>query len=91
MLWLSDSFEAIRDFMAEAPFKGRVPIFIGDDTTDEDGFAYVNENNGYSVRVGESVETAARHMLPDVDDVISWLESWPDRLVAPPKAAKKTG
>ncbi|HUU72281.1 MAG TPA: trehalose-phosphatase [Burkholderiales bacterium] len=76
----ADKGSAIRDFMAEHPFEGRIPVFIGDDTTDEDGFACVNEHNGYSVRVGESETTAARHLLCSVDDVIDWLSGWPDIL-----------
>ncbi len=74
---LANKASAIRDFMGEPPFKGRLSVFIGDDTTDEDGFAYVNELKGYSIRVGDSDETAARHNLPGVDDVIKWLEDWP--------------
>ena len=74
--WLADKGSAIRDFMTEPPFKGRVPIFIGDDTTDEDGFAYVNALNGHSVRVGDSADTAARYSLPGVDEVIAWLQDW---------------
>jgi len=78
--WLADKGSAIRNFMHEAPFTGRIPIFIGDDTTDEDGFAYVNELNGHSVRVGDIADTAAHYSLPGVDDVLTWLNSWPSRL-----------
>jgi trehalose 6-phosphate phosphatase len=88
---LADKGAAIRDFMTEAPFKRRLPVFIGDDTTDEDGFAYVNERNGYSVRVGDCAETLAYYTLPDVDDVVDWLESWPDMLDTPQGATKDTG
>lgn len=73
----ADKGSAIRDFMSEPPFTGRVPVFIGDDTTDEDGFEYVNRLHGYAVRVGDSVNTAARYHLEDVDAVIAWLEIWP--------------
>jgi trehalose 6-phosphate phosphatase len=43
---------AIRAFLDESPFAGRMPIFVGDDTTDLDGFAFVEEAGGMSVAVG---------------------------------------
>src|SRR5271167_960099 len=63
---------AIADFLADAPFHGRLPVFIGDDTTDEDGFAVVNRLGGVSVHVGGGA-TIARHNLAMVGDVWAWL------------------
>ncbi len=63
---------AIADFLSEAPFAGRLPVFLGDDVTDEDGFKLVNERGGVSVRVGEG-ESAARYRLPDEAAVADWL------------------
>ena len=81
---------AIRDFMAEAPFRGRTPVFIGDDTTDEDGFTHVAKAGGYAIRVGHSDRTAARHVLSDVDEVVAWLETWPACLRAPRRKREDT-
>ncbi len=65
---------AIEAFMHEVPFTGRIPVFVGDDITDEDGFAVVNELGGYSIRVGEpSAHTVARHHFGSVSAVIAWL------------------
>ena len=67
---------AIDAFMEEAPFRGRTPVFIGDDVTDEDGFAAVNRHGGLTLRVGAAAETAAVFGLADEDAVFAWLESW---------------
>lgn len=56
--------EALGRFMAEAPFQGRVPAFLGDDRTDEDGFDFVNAHGGWSIHIG-SGPTCARRNLPD--------------------------
>ncbi|HMN44056.1 MAG TPA: trehalose-phosphatase [Povalibacter sp.] len=64
---------AVAAFMREAPFRGRRPLFIGDDVTDEDGFGVVNDLGGISIRVGDVAETAARHRLADVGAVHRWL------------------
>ena len=56
--------EALEQFMREPPFQGRVPAFLGDDRTDEDGFDFVNTHGGWSVHVGTG-PTCARRNLPD--------------------------
>lgn len=69
----TDKGKAIAAFMARDPFRGRIPVFIGDDTTDEDGFERVNLLGGHSIRVGAG-RTAARFRLADPAGVVSWLE-----------------
>lgn len=64
---------AIRAFMREPPFAGKPPVFIGDDVTDEHGFAMVNKLGGESIKVGPG-PTAARLRLASVAAVLSWLE-----------------
>lgn len=67
-----DKGAAIDDFMAEAPFAGRLPVFVGDDLTDEHGFATVERLGGWTIKVGPG-RTAARFRLPDVASVTRWL------------------
>jgi trehalose 6-phosphate phosphatase len=64
---------AIAAFMAEAPFRGRTPVFVGDDLTDEAGFVTVNRLGGHSVKVGNGA-SVARWRLAGVDDLKTWLE-----------------
>jgi trehalose 6-phosphate phosphatase len=68
---------AIAAFMEEPPFRGRVPVFLGDDTTDEEGFAEVNRRGGISIRVGPSGDSAAIYELPSVSAVLDWLAGTP--------------
>ncbi len=67
-----DKGSAIRDFMREAPFAGRRPVFAGDDLTDEDGFGMVAELSGLAVKVGKG-RTRARYRAASVTEVLAWL------------------
>jgi trehalose 6-phosphate phosphatase len=61
-----DKGSAIAAFLAVAPFAGRTPVFVGDDRTDETGFALVNTRGGIAIRVGSAeVATQARFRLDD--------------------------
>jgi trehalose 6-phosphate phosphatase len=64
---------AIAAFLAEAPFAGRRPVFVGDDTTDEDGFAEIRRRGGLAIRVGAPCKTIAEYCLPSVAAVLAWL------------------
>ncbi len=69
-----DKGTAIEDFMAEQPFAGRMPVFVGDDRTDEHGFDAVERLGGWSVKVGPG-RTAAQYRLSDPRAVHRWLQA----------------
>lgn len=69
-----DKGEAVRLFMAEPPFAGAVPVFLGDDLTDEAGFRAARELGGRAIIVGSRRPTAAQYALPDVEGTLGWLE-----------------
>lgn len=66
---------AIEEFMAEKPFAGRLPVFLGDDLTDEAGFEVVNRLGGHSIAVGVRRRTCAQWRVRDPARVLRWLES----------------
>jgi trehalose 6-phosphate phosphatase len=69
-----DKGTAILDYMREPPFRGRSPAFVGDDATDEYGFAAVAQLGGIAVKVGKG-RTTARYRLRDVAAVRRWLQA----------------
>jgi trehalose 6-phosphate phosphatase len=70
-----DKGDAVRAFMRDPSMAGTRPLFIGDDLTDEGGFAAAHELGGAGVLVGEPRKTAARYRLRDVPAVRAWLET----------------
>jgi trehalose 6-phosphate phosphatase len=58
---------SVAAFMQEAPFRNRIPVFIGDDLTDVDGFGMAERLGGSSIAVGPRVR--GQYALPDVSAV----------------------
>jgi trehalose 6-phosphate phosphatase len=59
--------------MTHRPFRGRAPIFIGDDMTDEHAFAVVPEFDGQAMSVGRKV-AGVEHFFDSPAEVRRWLE-----------------
>ena len=76
---MADKGSAIEALMQYAPFRGRRPVFIGDDITDEDGFRVVNTMGGFGVKVGNG-NSAAGYAVKDVQTVHEWLRMMPGLL-----------
>jgi len=54
---------------------GALPVYLGDDLTDEDGFKVIEKSNGISVFVGEqSFPSVARYFLKSPQEVIELLK-----------------
>jgi trehalose 6-phosphate phosphatase len=68
----TDKGGAVRKLAAEPPFADRLPVFVGDDATDEDGFRAASELGGYGIKIGSGV-TIARYRMDTVEDVHEWL------------------
>ena len=58
--------------MKHAPFRGRQPVFIGDDTTDEDALQVLPEFGGTGMSVGRRLRGAS-HVFAGPSDVRAWL------------------
>ncbi len=61
----ADKGTAVYALMSRHPFAGRVPVFIGDDVTDEDGMRAAQQAGGIGLRVPEAFGEAA--------DVRAWI------------------
>jgi trehalose 6-phosphate phosphatase len=68
-----DKGAALDRFMLEAPFAGARPIFIGDDLTDEAGFAAAQSHGGVGILVGDKRMSLATGRLESPEAVLSWI------------------
>ena len=62
----------VRELMTHVPFRGRLPIFIGDDVTDESVFAIMPDFGGLAFSVGRRAQGVAGH-FDEPRDVRAWL------------------
>lgn len=68
----ADKGQAILAYLNEDPYRGRRPVFAGDDVTDEAGFIVVNERGGLSIKIGGG-ETLARYRVETAKQLRDWL------------------
>lgn len=66
---------AVEWFMRRPPFLGRSPVFAGDDTTDEDGFAAVLALSGDAIRVGTDADSIAQWRAAAPQEIRQWLRN----------------
>ena len=69
----ADKGDAVRAFMTEPDFAGALPLFVGDDLTDEDAFRVAAELGGGGILVGPPRESSAKWRLDNVEAVSAWL------------------
>ncbi|AEG48099.1 trehalose-phosphatase [Sphingobium chlorophenolicum L-1] len=69
----ADKGTAVRTLMQRRPMAGGKPIFIGDDVTDEEGFAVARDLGGAGVLVGAPRTTLAAFSLEQVAAVRHYL------------------
>ena len=62
---------AAEAFMGEPPFAGRIPVFVGDDLTDESGLRFAEAAGGVSIAVGDRLRGQWRMENPH--EVRRWL------------------
>jgi trehalose 6-phosphate phosphatase len=78
-----DKGTGVRELMNHAPFAGRIPIFIGDDITDEDAFRVVPEFKGLAMSVGRKLPGVSG-LFQSAAEVRQWLAWLSGDAAAPP-------
>jgi trehalose 6-phosphate phosphatase len=73
-----DKGGAIAGFLSTPPFRGRTPVFVGDDATDEDGFAVVAARGGCAYSVGRQL-SGAMGVFSEPSAVRDWLAEFAGR------------
>jgi trehalose 6-phosphate phosphatase len=68
-----DKGTAVKAFLDEPPFKGRVPVYMGDDVTDEDAFRAINALGGITIKI-DNGDTQAQYRTTRAG-LFAWLES----------------
>jgi trehalose 6-phosphate phosphatase len=69
-----DKATGVRELMIHEPFRGRRPIFVGDDVTDESVFAIMPDLGGLAFSVGRRAHGVTGH-FDEPRDVRAWLAS----------------
>jgi trehalose 6-phosphate phosphatase len=64
---------AVAALLARAPFTGRLPVFVGDDVTDEAGMAAAQASGGIGLRLQDAFGTPAafREWLGQLDEELA--------------------
>ena len=65
--------KAVEKLLVLAKLEDRMPVMVGDDTTDEDAFNVVNRLGGVSIKVGKG-ETRATYRLEGPEAVADWIK-----------------
>ncbi len=66
-----DKASAVAAFLAEPPFAGRCPVYLGDDTTDRVAMRASEDHGGIAIAVGHQIEATWRLSTPS--HVRAWL------------------
>lgn len=77
-----DKRQAVLALLEQPGWHGLLPIFIGDDRTDCEALAAVQEAGGIAIQVGALITSRARYGLADPTAVRTWLAHWDAQLAA---------